>query len=30
MKLVRNYINGEEEISDILKITNNRYKLTEA
>ena len=29
MKLVRNYIDGEQEISEILKTTINRYKLTE-
>ena len=26
MELVKNYIDGKEEISDILKVTINRYK----
>lgn len=29
MKLVRNYIDGEKEISDILKATIKRYRSTE-
>lgn len=29
MNLVRNYIDGEQEISEILKATINKYKLSE-